>query len=161
MKNRIFLLLICISFPIFLYGQSNETQPEQAEPVKNVAINAGFLMGGGSLIGIDFEGLVVQDRFGLQLGFGIGSIGGGINYHLKEGVNSSFVSLQYWRQGFGNDYYASYIGPMFVFRAKKLLQIGLGIGNIIDKGPQWEVVNTKEKAQKVNMALLYNIGLYF
>jgi hypothetical protein len=118
------------------------------------AINAGVLMGGGGLIGGDFEAMVAP-KIGLQLGVGLGSFGGGINYHFKPNINSSFASIQYWQQGMGASHFASYIGPMFVYRAKKLFQAGLGLGYIVDKGPTFSLKSDTK------MILLYNVGVYF
>jgi hypothetical protein len=139
--------------------QVAETQILGSNPLKNTAISVGFMMGGGSLLGADFEYILPSTRFGLQVGLGISSIGGGLNYHLKDGANSSFVSLQYFHQGFGDNHIASWIGPMFIYRAKKLLQVGIGLGSLVDKGPVWYKLD--EKQQEVSASLLYSIGLYF
>ncbi|MDR1371959.1 MAG: hypothetical protein LBJ17_02370 [Dysgonamonadaceae bacterium] len=128
--------------------------------IKNTSITAGLMMGGGSLIGVDFEYLPIQNRIGFQIGAGISSYGAGINYHLKEGANSSFVSFQYYHQGFGDNYYASWLGPMFCIRFMRLFQLSIGTGALIEKGPQW-TVSLDEKQQKTTASLLFNIGLYF
>lgn len=142
---------------------SNETQNPQQSQVETpkttqgreerAAINLGVLMGGGGLIGADLE-LLVTKQLGLQLGAGLGSVGGGINYHLKPYINSSFVSVQYFHQGFGENHFGSYIGPMYVFRAKKMFQAGIGFGSVLSKGPRWEL-------EDIPIILLYNVGLYF
>jgi len=119
---------------------------------QNAAINLGVLMGGGSLIGADLECLVIP-RLGLEAGLGISSYGFALNYHLKDIINSSFISFQYWHQGFGSSHFASYAGPMFVFRAKKIFQAGIGFAAVVDRGPLYSL-NT-------NFILLYNIGIYF
>jgi len=142
----------------FVYGQETVNQEEQSAASKNIVFSAGLLMGGGSLIGVDLEFVIPTTCLGIQIGGGINGYGAGINYHLTSKPNSSFISLQYWNQGFGDNHYASYLGPMFVFRAKKLFQAGLGIGSVVKKGPRWE---STVKDEKVNMALLYNIGIYF
>ena len=140
-----------------LYTQSSSQQADRKTPFeseKRTAINVGVLMGGGGLIGADLEFLVGK-RLGLQLGGGIGSMGFGINYHLKPYINSSFVSVQYWHQGFGKNHYASYLGPMYTFRARKILQIGIGFGTVLSKGPNWNM------DKDTPTALTYNIGLFF
>ncbi|MDR2843542.1 MAG: hypothetical protein LBV57_02715 [Candidatus Symbiothrix sp.] len=163
--KKTFLFVFAIASATILYGQENAAQTEYSQEVPTEsseelsAFNIGVLMGGGSLIGVDFEFLIPKSRLSLQAGVGISSFGAGFNYHLKDGINSSFVSLQYWNQGFGDNHYASYMGPMFVYRHKKLFQCGIGIGSIMDKGPLWK--DLTEKQQKVTTALLYNIGLYF
>lgn len=140
-------LLLCSVASVF--GQSLNTETD-----KHAAIDAGVLMGGGSLIGFDLE-VKPFNRLGMQFGAGISSFGGGLNYHFNDRINSSYLSLQYWHQGFGDYHYASYIGPMFVFRLKKILQAGIGLGYILDKGPTFNTNNTSP------VFLLYNVGVYF
>ena len=125
---------------------------------ERTSINAGLLMGGGGLIGADFE-FLASKRVGLQLGGGIGSLGFGLNYHFKPCINSQFISIQYFHQGFGDDHYASYIGPMYVFRAKKLFQFGIGFGSVLTKGPRWE--KTYAGKEDPSIVLLINAGMYF
>jgi hypothetical protein len=45
---------------------------------------------------------------------------------------------------------------MFVFRAKKYFQAGIGLGYIVDKG---SILDTKYRDQ--NIMVVYNIGVYF
>ena len=171
------VLFVFVLFAVTCFGQQNEvvflepqasqaTQQSQAEVKtqfereERTSINVGFLMGGGSLIGADLEFLVGKN-VGLQLGAGISSVGFGINYHFKPYINSSFLSVQYFHQGFGDNHYGSYLGPMFVFRAKKILQFGIGFGNIMSKG-NGLIEYYESKNQKVpSIMALYNIGLYF
>ena len=120
---------------------------------ESTSISLGFLMGGGSLVGADIEVLVFKN-IGIQVGAGIGSFGGGINYHFRPYINTQFVSFQYFHQGFGDSHYASYFGPMYVFRAKKYFQAGIGMGAVLTKGPNWDYDND------VSMSLIFNIGLY-
>lgn len=135
------------------------TQNQESSSVKNTAISIGLMMGGGSLIGADLEYVIPNTSFGFQVGAGISSLGAGINYHLKKCANSPFVSLQYFHQGFGDSYYASWLGPMFVWRHKKLWQAGIGVGSLLEKGPQWTRQN--ENQQKNTASLLFNLGLFF
>lgn len=159
--KKIFLLSAFIVFTGVVFAQTGDilqqggsTEQIQTDIPKKLAINAGILMGGGSLVGADFE-YMPASKLGIQAGMGISSYGFGLNYHLKEQVNSSFISVQYWNQGFGDNHYASYVGPMFVFRAKKIFQAGIGFAAILNKGPQFK------SDTDVNAALLYNIGVYF
>lgn len=122
---------------------------------KKTALDVGVLMGGGSLVGADFE-VMPLPRLGLQAGLGISSFGASINYHLKPQINSSYLSFQYWKQGFGTNFYGSYIGPMFVFRARKIFQAGIGLGYILDKGNKWA-----SESKDASVIALYNIGVYF
>ena len=145
---------------VFLEPQGTQQPQVEFKPIptgreERTSINVGVMMGGGGLIGADLEFLVGK-RVGLQLGGGLGSMGFGLNYHFKPYINSQFVSVVYWHQGFGDNHYASYLGPMYVFRAKKILQLGIGFGTVLSKGPQMP-----EKFQDVPVAMLYNIGLYF
>jgi len=169
MKKGIFFSVFVL-FAATCFGQQSDVvflEPKSPVEAKaklvreeRTSINAGVLMGGGSLIGADLEFLVGK-RVGLQLGAGISSMGLGVNYHLKPYINSPFVSVQYWQQGFGNNHYGSYLGPMFVFRARKILQFGIGFGAVVSKGDG--LINYCErKGIKVPTTMvLYNIGLYF
>jgi len=137
-----------------VFAQENPSVDAQRD--KTTALNVGVLMGGGSLIGLDFEFMPVK-RLGIQAGVGIGSVGVGLNYHFQDRINSSFLSLVYWQQGFGDKHYASYVGPLFSFRLNKILQAGVGYGVVVSKGPAIE--NTKYS--NMSGALLFNIGVYF
>ncbi len=168
--KKIFLLSAFIVFSAVVFSQAVDASRQgnsidQSIPAGNsgqvqsdipnrVAVNVGVLMGGGSLVGADFE-YMPSSRVGIQAGMGISSYGFGLNYHLKNRINSSFVTVQYWNQGFGDNHYASYVGPMFVFRAKKIFQAGIGLAAILDKGPRFKADTN------VNAVLLYNIGVYF
>jgi len=177
MKKTFFLFFaIFVSFSAACFGQQNDVvfleaqkaQPPQADykPIsvereERTSINVGVLMGGGGLIGGDLE-FLLSKRVGMQIGGGLGSAGAGINYHFKPYINSQFVSVVYWHQGFGDNHYASYLGPVYTFRAKKILQIGIGFGTVLSKGPGWERTwENKTNEPTGNIALLYNIGLYF
>ena len=118
------------------------------------AINIGVLMGGGSLVGLDLEALIYKN-LGLQVGAGVSSFGAGLNFHFKPYINTQFLSIQYFNQGFGNNHFGSYIGPMYVFRAKTLFQAGIGLGSVLTKGPLWDW------SKDTDIILLYNIGIYF
>ena len=89
----------------------------------------------------------------------LSSMGFGINYHLQPYINSQFVSVQYWHQGFGDNHFASYLGPMYTFRARKILQLGIGFGTVLSKGPRWEETYTGKTEPSI--MLTYNIGLFF
>ena len=151
---------------VFLEPQNTQQSQIEFKPVsvgreERTSINFGFMMGGGGLIGADLE-FMMSKRLALQFGAGLGSFGGGLNFHLKPYINSQFVSVQYWQQGFGDNHYASYLGPMYTFRAKKIFQFGIGFGTILSKGPRWETTWANKKNEpSTSVALLYNIGLYF
>ena len=160
-------LSVFVLFAAICFGQQNDVvslEQQHTEvastPEKLTSINIGVLMGGGGLVGADLEFLVGK-RAGIQLGGGLSSVGFGVNFHLRPYVNSQFVSVQYFHQGFGDNHYASYLGPMYVFRAKKIFQFGIGLGTILSKGPRWETSWAHKKGRDVSVAVLYNIGLYF
>jgi hypothetical protein len=164
-KSILFFVFVLINVSIYSQSSNDSIQTnktvssttvttgqEIGKSPSKVAINAGILMGGGSLIGGDLEYLP-SSRIGLQAGVGISSFGLALNYHLADRINSSFITLQYYHQGFGSSHFASYLGPMFVFRAKKVFQAGIGFGAVVDKGATFNL-NT-------SFVLLYNIGVYF
>jgi len=160
LKKYITVLLVFILIAVPVLGQQKKESPART------SINVGLLMGGGGLIGTDAE-FLYSKRVGLQFGGGIGSIrsglgsvGLGLNYHLKPYINSQFVSIVYWNQGFGDYHYASYLGPFYSFRARKILQFGIGFGKILSKGPGWDKV-WENKTAPGNVALLYNLGFFF
>lgn len=121
---------------------------------KKVSITLGILQGGGGLVGADFE-FLLSEQLGLQVGAGIFSFGAGINYHIKPTIRSSFISFQYWNQGFGDNFVQSVIGPSFVYRGKKWFTFQIGIGKSLEKGPAFPA----DKEQPPVM-LLYSIGAY-
>ena len=122
---------------------------------KNKSITIGILNGGGSLIGVDYERLVSK-KIGLQVGAGLVGFGGGINYHFKPTIRSSFISLQYWHQGFGEFFSQDVIGPSFVYRGKKWLTFQIGLGVALREGPAYP-----EGMEFQPVILMYSIGAYF
>jgi hypothetical protein len=85
-----FFLFLLLSLPVFACGQ-----PDSATSPK-MAINAGFLMGGGSTLGADVEYLFAKNRWGVQAGAGFLGFGAGVSYHLKPSISSSLISVQYY-----------------------------------------------------------------
>ena len=174
MKNIKISFSIFVFFAATCFGQQNDIvflkpQAAQQSPVEaktklereeHTSINVGFLMGGGSLVGADLE-FLVNNRVGLQFGAGLSSMGFGINYHLKPYINSPFVSVQYFHQGFGNNHYGSYLGPMFVLRARKILQLGVGFGAVLTKGNGMIEYYESKDIKVPSVMSLFNIGLYF
>jgi len=154
MKRVIVVLMLSIAVLPLL--AQYETLPVQPAPVtKRAAITVGFLQGGGSLIGADFEYLVAP-KLGLQIGAGYIGFGGGINYHFKPAINSSFVSLAYWHQGIGESFAQDVIGGVFTFRARKLLSASLGLGIPLSRGPALD-----DDFEQPPVMLFYSIGIYF
>ncbi len=116
--------------PELLPGKSPAPIPYPGDYVLSV----GVLNGGGSFVGADLE-VYVSDRISVQAGVGFLSFGGGVNYHFKSHVRSSFVNLSLWHMGIGDYYFQSAIGPSFVYRGKRYLQAQIGVGLVFDKGP--------------------------
>ena len=113
------------------------------------------LPSGGGLVGVDFEYLIVS-HLSVQGGVGLTSFGGAINYHFKPFINSSMISLVYMHQGVGNSYTASWLGPMYTFRAPKIFQVSGGLGLKVGDGPAATTDILKSSA-----SLLFTIGVYF
>lgn len=122
---------------------------------KKACLSAGILQGGGGLVGVDFEYLIGQ-HFSAQAGVGYISYGVSLSYHFKPFLNSSMISMNYFHQGIGPSYTASWVGPTYTYRAPKLFQCSIGMGYIVDFGPQ------AVDSQKNNpLGFLYSVGLYF
>ncbi len=140
------------------YGKSTpikaNTFPIKDEPKFDNSLTVGFLEGGGSLVGVDYE-MLVSNSFGIQLGLGFVGCGLGLNLHFKPTIRSSFFSIQYWHQGFGKSYTQSLLGPNIVFRSNTWFTFQLGLGYALEKGPAWP----KNKTQPPIM-LTYAIGFY-
>lgn len=129
MKQILIMIMICITTNLF---SQTEQVNEQIE--KRNSITIGILQGGGSLVGADLE-FLLTDRFGFQVGSGLVGFGGGLNFHFKPSIRSSFISLQYWNQGIGNSFAQNVIGPNFVYRGKKWFTAQIGLGVPLEKGP--------------------------
>jgi len=149
--KKFFIATILLGLSLNLFAQVLEDQNYE----KRNSITIGFLQGGGSIVGADFETLLSK-QFGVQVGAGLIGFGAGINYHLYPTINSSFISLQYWHQGVGNSHTQSLLGPNFVFRGKKWFTAQIGLGFALDKGPAWP-----SSMQQPPVMLMYSIGAYF
>lgn len=149
MKYILIVIIICITTNMF----SQIEQPIEQKPHRN-CITIGLLQGGGSLLGADMEFLLTQ-QFGFQLGAGLVGFGGGLNYHFKPSIRSSFISFQYWNQGVGESFVQNAIGPNFVYRGEKWFTFQLGLGATLDKGPAMP-----ETFEQPPVMLLYSIGAY-
>lgn len=121
------------------------------EFVRETAFSSGIGIGGNSMFGAEIQAMFLP-RLSFQLGAGVNSFSGGLNYHFYPTVNSPYISLQAWQQGFGMNYKSAYAGSIFVYRANRLLQAGLGIGYQIHQNPEIEF-NSK-------YILMFNLGIY-
>ena len=145
-----YLTIILYGFSLIIYSQIDTiTQID-----KRNCITIGVLQGGGSLIGADFEVLLTR-QFGFQFGGGFVGFGGGLNYHFKPSIRSSFLSLQYWNQGVGDSFAQNAIGGTLVFRGKKWFTFQIGLGFPLEKGPAMP-----EDFEQPPAMLLYSIGAY-
>lgn len=145
------LILFCaLSFhSIAQHAPGEQTKDSRA------SITIGILQGGGSLVGADLE-FLATDRLGIQLGAGLVGYGGGINYHLKPTIRSSYFSFLYIHQGTGDSFVQSVAGPNFVFRGKRWFTIQIGAGIRIEEGPALPA-----KLKDTSFMLMYAIGAYF
>lgn len=143
------LVLICISTSLF-----SQVEEVNASAEKRSSITIGVLQGGGSLVGADLEFLLTK-RFGIQAGAGFTGFGGGLNYHLKPSIRSSFISLQYWHQGVGSSFAQSLIGPNFVYRGKRWFTAQIGLGFPLAQGPAYPA-----NQEQPPVMLMYSIGGY-
>lgn len=150
--KRILITMIMICTTTNLFSQSSQ---ENAPTEKRNSVTVGILQGGGSLIGADIE-FMLTDKFGIQLGAGLIGFGGGLNYHLKPSIRSSFISLQYWNQGVGDSFTQSVIGPNFVYRSKKWFTAQIGLGFPLQIGPAAPTYFKQPPAM-----LMYSVGAYF
>lgn len=149
MKRPAFVFLALLAF-VPIHSQFGENEDPFTE---RGAVTIGILNGGGGLLGADLE-FLLSDKVGIQGGLGIFSYGAGINYHLNfGGVRTSFINLGYWHQGIGETYVQSMAGPSFIFRARKILQLQLGFGALLETGPA-------HQGEEVPVMLLYSAGVY-
>lgn len=155
MKKALILIFMSV---VFLSMKAQETQSQQpggSDDQGRASLSVGLLQGGGGLVGADFEALL-SNRVGLQLGAGLVSYSLGLNYHLKPGIRSSFLSLSYWHQGVGEGFVQSVFGPSYVFRGRRWFTAQIGLGYVLDRGPAFP-----DTMQKTPVLLTYSIGAYF
>lgn len=139
-----------------LYAQNGTFYQQEAaqKPEKTKCLTLGVLQGGGSLLGADFE-VLISKQVGMQVGMGLVGFGGGINYHFKPSVRSSFLSLQYWHQGYADSYAQSVAGANYVYRGKKWFTFQIGLGVPLEIGPAMP-----EDYQVPPVMLMYSLGAY-
>lgn len=150
-KIKYIVLFLAAFFTQVHAQQVIETRHSRWDFVTETAIGAGLGVGGNSVFGVEIQTMFLP-RLSAQLGAGVGGFSAGLNYHIYPTVRSPYFSAQIWQNGFGNNYKAIYAGPMFVYRADRLLQVGLGAGYQIDKNPAVDF-NSK-------YILMFNLGVY-
>ena len=86
---------------------------------------------------------------------------------MKDGIRSSSFAINYWRQGIGDYYVQSLLGPAYIYRGKKWFTFSIGYGLVVEKGPYYEQ-NLKTIAEitgtpptDVPGMLTYSVGAYF
>lgn len=131
----------------------------QSKPLATNNLTIGILQGGGGLVGFDFEQLIT-DRIGLSFGVGVISYGVSAHYHIKPGIESSSVALNYWHQGISDSHVQSIIGPSYVFKFGKLFSAQIGFGAIVEKGQLFEEAY-RDFESEPNTVLLYSFGVFF
>lgn len=132
---------------------SVQVMAQRVPSEKKTTISAGVLMGGGGIVGANFEYMPAK-HFSFDVEAGLVSFGAGLNYHFKPYINSSMLSVVYWHQGVGDSYVQSVVGPVFTYRAPKVFQFQAGFGFKAGEGP-----NAIEDGP--DFMLLYSIGVYF
>lgn len=138
------------------------TPVNKGEKINNKSsLTIGFLQGGGSLVGIDFERLI-YNKIGIQFGAGFLGIGAALNFHFSPTINSSFISLGYFGQGITGNLSQTSIGPTFVYRGD-LFTAQLGIGYVVSRGKTMEEELKKRTgvSELPAFMMLYSIGIYF
>lgn len=123
------------------------------------AISIGAGLGSSTIAGVDFE-YMLSKKIGIQAGAGYMGAGAGINYHFFPSIRSSYISLQYWYRGFGNDedhgHRVSLVGPAIAYRAKSWFTMQVGAGYILEKGPAYG-----DTGRDFKFGLTAGVGIYF
>lgn len=131
-------------------------QLEEKKYTDGLVVTAGFLKGGGSLVGVDIEFGLYKKLAG-QVGFGFVGFGGGLNLHYKENLNSNFLSLQFYNQGIGDSHTQSILGGTYNFRAFNFLAGSIGYGVKVLEGPAYYKIPSQLRTSAM---LLYSLGVY-
>ena len=118
----------------------------------NTAMTIG-LGQGVSVLGISLE-ILTTDRIGVQAGGGLGGFDVGLNFHLRPGIRSSYLSLQY----LNTVGIAQCVGPFYVYRGKRWFTAAVGVGFILNKGINYP---TDAAYNNINSSLFLSIGGYF
>ncbi len=135
--RHLFLCLICLMALSHLSSaQARDPIPDSliVKPTRWV-ITVGLLQG-GSIIGADVERRLF-DGIGIQLGTGVFGFNTGLNFHFDPDINSSYVTLMYVNQGFGDLFVQSMFGPAYVHRWENGLSSQIGIGFLSGYGRKW------------------------
>lgn len=139
----------------------NVSENPPATDLRKMAFTIGAFNAAG-IVGMDLEAMITE-QIGLQLGCGMGFVGlgfdAGLNVHFKRNnIRSSFINIGYCHYGVGKYHTVGYLGPRYVFRAKKLFTFSAGFAVVTDIGPN---VGPDANVAVGNMVLTGTIGLYF
>lgn len=139
----------------------NAAEVPKLEKIKKQSFTLGFLNGGGSLVGLDYQALLGSSNVALQIGAGFIGWDIGVNYYFEPDMHSEYLSFAYWSQG-GGDRYVKYLGVTYGFKAFGWLngQIGLGYTLEVSEGMA-EALEDAGAAEMPDVLLLYSIGVYF
>lgn len=158
MKRLLISTLAILGLVSGLSAQASSSPATEAN-----AITIGVLQGGGGLVGMDYE-FLVDDRWGVQLGAGLVSLGAGLTYHHENSVHSNAFWFGLWNQGLpGDSYSATYVGVSYIMRGWGWLNGQIGIAYIPFRGA--ELVRTMKDMSGSDqdlppVALLYSLGWY-
>ncbi len=103
------------------------------------AISLGLAAAGSTIVGVEYERLF-SPYWSAQIGVGLAGASIATAFHFQPTVNSSFLSLNCWLNGFLDKdnllgYHYIMIGPAFTYRANRWFYASFGAGAIVDKGP--------------------------
>ena len=139
--------------------KGNDANKKEIKDVKDYNSISLGLMNGGSLIGIEYERLLFN-RFGVTAGCGLLGFNGGINFHLKEDINSHYIHLGTVNMG-TLDYYFRYAELSANFRVFKLVELSIGFGYTLGLSDSYsENYNDNFDTDPPDYFLTYSIGLY-
>lgn len=125
--------------------------PVKEKLKKGLFATIGHHYGGATIAGLELEAAVW--RIGIMGGVGVFGYCYGVNLHLTPDPLSSYVSCLYWQNGIYDYARQSVAGIAYNYRGKRWLSMQLGLGKILDKGPEFTYFND-------NFMLLYSLGAY-
>ncbi len=128
------LILICLGEKSM--GQAKDPVPDSLIVLPTKYVITIGLLHGGSILGGDVE-MRLFDGAGIQLGFGAIGFSTGFNFHFDRDIKSSYVSIMYVHQGFGNLFLQNMFGPAYVHRWKNGLSTQVGVGFLSEYGAKW------------------------
>ncbi|MDA3900612.1 MAG: hypothetical protein PF637_08840 [Spirochaetes bacterium] len=146
---------------------SFNTAAQEAEPAKKkVGLSIGFL-DGSSLLGAEIEYMVFP-HIAPTIGGGFKGYNAGMNLHLRDHVNSSYLGLTYGHAGFNNDESISYAEISLNFRFLWILEFSIGSALPLSTGKDFEqdfndlTRDIEQEAREVDSPFItYNLSFYW